>query len=1658
MREKTILSKTLAAILGLAMTMSTLPMTAFAAKVSLPTGMSKVSDDEQTLAPGITQNEVAFYDQYNRKQRMFLVTADLSVDTVSVETSYYNDQGDVWGLQRLTDQVAAAEANHAGENYKVVAGINAAFFNTSTGQPGGAFAINGEVHCTDAEGNNYPFFAILKDGTAVIDKKGTWTQYKDRVAEAVQGYQMIVDNGKNQLTYNPGSNDQTQKVYPRTCLGITADGKVVAIQVDSSYSNYGLSLYHAAELMIQAGCVSAVRLDEGGSSTYAAREEGSDDFVVLNNPVDGQERTISNGVIFVTTAAPTGKFDHATIASEYAYYAPNTAAQFTATGVDATNGKAEVPAEAEWKLSDDSFGTINKNGVFQSTGKLGDVAINLVYENEIVGSKTITVVNPEKIAFSTSSTVLPFGSSLDLEVNATYGYHSVCVDENCFTLTSSEAGAGTFEGLKFIAAQESSVLSTVIYAKYKHSDIEKAQMEITFGKGSDILYNFENGDVSNWLGNDAWDSVYTQYSGTKPSSAWVDPCEGGLRSNTFLATKENGYVKNGEYSLGFTLDATQNTTSGGWGYTHLINLDIINNYKVLRDIANGNTGCRIGMWMYIPENAVFICPRILWSTSTDGGTTWKRAHSKIMMGYKEVAYDGMTDARIPESGWTYVYADITAADLAGYMHDSTQNGTNNLYPAFIEFIVHSNCKSNEKITFFIDDITLDYSSIVSDRDMPIIRDMKVNSGTIDVATLNGNTITSNNATFSAAVADDTTSSGVNNSTGLDYATAQIYVDGNPIGTTASAGNMISDEVILTNGMHDITFTIADNAGNLQKTTKQVIVSAKDSTYPTIAVTGRSSDGTTPKNGSVYWLDFTASEVEKINKIDTTVYLNGSNKFEFDNIVALPGFEYTASFNENTHLLTLSLEKTGNVSVDGSAIVASVPVRVWTNNTTIPQNNNPVINIVYDVKAGTVDYTDDVDVADNFVGSFTAAKTSVATTIQGAGSKSTYHQHNITALEDKTATCTEEGYTGRTYCEECKSVIDWGKTVPTTGHKYELVDGQFVCVNCNDIYNAGSGLFEMNGKYYYAIGGVLQTGWVEIDGAWHYFSKDYEAVTGEYYYASRNITYQFDKTGKTDGVWQETKAGKRFWYGQWYYTARNANQCKFVEINGKTYNFDLDGYATTGIQMLYADWSALMRKEMNVWEFDNDGALIRKITDKGVIDNQRGDLYLVEEDGCIHTGNAHLAKYNGDLYFVLHSGRLRKNGTQQITAENSNGLYESGTYEFDADGKMVTLTGVKADASGTLYYYKNGQIGSRIYNNELVEINGSIYLVKWSGKVAANEVREVSEAQANGLVEAGTYEFDADGKLFKGTGVKADASGTLYYYRDGIIGSRIYNSMLVEIDGSIYLVKWSGKVAANEVREVSEAQANGLVEAGTYEFDADGKMSKFTLTGVKADTSGTLYYYKDGKIGSRIYNSELVNIDGSIYLVKWSGKVAANETRIVSESKANGLLQAGTYEFGADGKLLNGTKADASGTLYYYKDGEIGSRIYNNELVEINGSIYFVKWSGKVAANEVREISEAQANGLVEAGTYEFDADGKMFSGTGVKADVSGILYYYKDGKIGSRIYNNELVKIDDSVYFVKWSGKVAANETRVVSESKTNGLVKAGTYVFGADGKLVEKN
>ena len=86
-----------------------------------------------------------------------------------------------------------------------------------------------------------------------------------------------------------------------------------------------------------------------------------------------------------------------------------------------------------------------------------------------------------------------------------------------------------------------------------------------------------------------------------------------------------------------------------------------------------------------------------------------------------------------------------------------------------------------------------------------------------------------------------------------------------------------------------------------------------------------------------------------------------------------------------------------------------------------------------------------------------------------------------------------------------------------------------------------------------------------------------------------------------------------------------------------------------------------------------------------------------------------------------------------------------------------------------------------------------------------------------------------------------------------------------------------------------------------------------------DEDGALYYYENGV---RTHKG-LVMIGEDYYYIKTDCTAVTNVTRTVDENHNNGLLPAGTYKFGADGKLIkNGFFTDENGNVNYYVDGEI----------------------------------------------------------------------------------------------------------------------------------------
>lgn len=51
-----------------------------------------------------------------------------------------------------------------------------------------------------------------------------------------------------------------------------------------------------------------------------------------------------------------------------------------------------------------------------------------------------------------------------------------------------------------------------------------------------------------------------------------------------------------------------------------------------------------------------------------------------------------------------------------------------------------------------------------------------------------------------------------------------------------------------------------------------------------------------------------------------------------------------------------------------------------------------------------------------------------------------------------------------------------------------------------------------------------------------------------------------------------------------------------------------------------------------------------------------------------------------------------------------------------------------------------------------------------------------------------------------------------------------------------------------------------------------------------------------------------------------------------------------------------------------------------------------------------------------------------------------------------------LIKIEDAYYYVCYSGKLKQSGYQTITEEYANGLLPAGTYYCGEDGKMVTNN
>ncbi|MDG4782070.1 phosphodiester glycosidase family protein [Micromonospora sp. WMMD961] len=166
---------------------------------------------------------------------------------------------------------------------------------TAVGQLPGAGAIPADTQVLVGRDRGADALDDLAVGDRVQVREKLDSAGRPKLTFAVGGAPILRDGA-------PLAGLDTRTAAVRSSAGVSPDGRTVYLVAlaGRAPASAGFTIAELAELMRSLGAHDAVNLDGGGSSTVAVREPGQAAATARNNPSDGTERAVANGIgIFV---------------------------------------------------------------------------------------------------------------------------------------------------------------------------------------------------------------------------------------------------------------------------------------------------------------------------------------------------------------------------------------------------------------------------------------------------------------------------------------------------------------------------------------------------------------------------------------------------------------------------------------------------------------------------------------------------------------------------------------------------------------------------------------------------------------------------------------------------------------------------------------------------------------------------------------------------------------------------------------------------------------------------------------------------------------------------------------------------------------------------------------------------------------------------------------------------------------------------------------------------------------------------------------------------------------------------------------------------------------------------------------------------------------
>ena len=309
---------------------------------------------------------------------------------------------------------------------------------------------------------------------------------------AVGALYSLVENGEAVSGLAAGAS-------PRTAVGQKEDGTLIFYTIDGRKTGHsiGATLTQVAKRLIELGCVTAVCLDGGGSTTLTVTKPSDVYAGTMNRPSEGGERSVTNQIFLVAGSKPSHKLSHFYVNASSDYVLAGSTVPVTVSGVDSHY----IPMNADYTLSASGGSVEEKQGRYLLTtpAEGGDITVTAssrgasgsTVVHAICTPDTLTIQNGET---SLTSLTLTPGASVNLSAEAEWNHIKLWSDGSAETW-SFEGDCGRMNGWTFYAgnpgsgiirvtAGEKTVEIPVTVAKVPLETVEDFEGDTTIFDGS----------------------------------------------------------------------------------------------------------------------------------------------------------------------------------------------------------------------------------------------------------------------------------------------------------------------------------------------------------------------------------------------------------------------------------------------------------------------------------------------------------------------------------------------------------------------------------------------------------------------------------------------------------------------------------------------------------------------------------------------------------------------------------------------------------------------------------------------------------------------------------------------------------------------------------------------------------------------------------------------------------------------------------------------------------------------------------------------------------------------------------------------------------------------------------------------------------------------